>query len=80
MNNNARHLTVEVLLNDQEITLLDQIRGGLGRSPFLRHLMHGAAGSHGKPPAPVRESRACRGMGRPASRGVGFAGFRPIRV
>lgn len=81
MNPNARHLTVEVLLNDHEATLLDQIRGGLGRSPFFRHLMHGAAQSNGKPPPPPKESRSCRGQGRPASRGAAFGGnFRPIRV
>ena len=72
MNPNARYATVEVLLNDDELSLLDQIRGGLGRSPFLRHLMHGAAGSHGKPPSPVKEPRACRGIGKAASRGSGF--------
>lgn len=71
MNPNARHATVEVLFNDEEISLLDTIRGGLGRSPFLRNLMHGAASSHGKPPFPPKEPRVCRG-GRPASRGVGF--------
>lgn len=71
MNPNARYATVEVLFNDDELSLLDHIRGGLGRSPFLRHLMHGAAGSHGKPPSTAKEPRACRGI-RPASRGAGF--------
>ena len=42
MNHAARIGTVEVKLNDAEISLLDQIRGGLGRSPFLRDLMHKA--------------------------------------
>lgn len=80
--NTARHITVEVLINEAELSLLDQIRGGLGRSPFFRHLMHGAASSHGKPPSPPKESRGCRGMGKPASRArASFAGaMRPNRV
>lgn len=76
----ARHHTVEVLINDAELSLLDQIRGGLGRSPFFRNLMHGAAQSHGKPPYPPKESRACRGVGRPASRASFGVASRPLRV
>lgn len=79
MNTNARHITVEVLVNEAELTLLDHIRGGLGRSPFFRNLMHGAAQSHGKPPSPPKESRGCRG-GRPASRASYGGMMRPSRV
>lgn len=79
MNTHARHITVEVLINEQELSLLDQIRGGLGRSPFFRNLMHGAAQSHGKPPSPPKESRVCRG-GRPASRASFGGAMRPNRV
>jgi hypothetical protein len=71
MNHAARIGTVEVKLNDAEISLLDQIRGGLGRSPFLRDLMHKAARTHAKPPASPKESRKCPGPGRMASRACG---------
>lgn len=64
----ARHHTVEVLINDAELSMLDQIRGGLGRSPFFRNLMHAAVSTHGKRPPAPKEPRSCRGMGRPASR------------
>ena len=60
MNPNARSETVEVKLNLAEVGLLDQIRGGLGRSPFFRNLMHEQARSHGKPPDRAKEARQCR--------------------
>lgn len=60
MNPNARTSSIEVKLNPAEVSLLDQIRGGLGRSPFLRDLMHREARTHGKPPAPPKEARQCR--------------------
>jgi hypothetical protein len=74
MNHAARIGTVEVKLNDDEMSILDQIRGGLGRSPFFRDLMHKAARTHGKPPAPPKESRHCPGLGRPACRARGAKG------
>lgn len=72
MNSNTRTVCVEVLLNESELSRLDSSRGGLGRSPYFRNLLHLAARLHGMAPPPQRESRACRGVGRPASRAAGF--------
>lgn len=69
MNTQTRTVCVEVLLNPTEVTCLDRLRGGLGRSPFFRHLIHAAARVDGKAPPSRKESRGCRGPGRPASRG-----------
>lgn len=79
MNPNARTNSIEVKLNDDEVSLLDQIRAGLGRSPFLRNLMHQEARTHGKPPAPPKEARQCRAI-RPASRASFGGQMRPARV
>ena len=68
MNPNTRTECVEVLFNQAELRGLDAIRGALGRSPFIRSLCHAAGRTHGKPPAPPKESRGCRGVGRAASR------------
>ena len=68
MNKNARHICIEVLLNDSEVSCLDDIRGGLGRSPYFRNLFHLAARTNGMTPPPAKESRGCRGPGRMASR------------
>jgi len=76
MNHAARIGTVEVKLNDAEISLLDQIRGGVGRSPFLRDLMHKAARTHAMPPAKPKESRGCPGPGRLAGRARGVTNGR----
>jgi hypothetical protein len=69
MNPNTRTVCIEVLLNPSEVNCLDDLRGGLGRSPFFRHLIHAAARTDGKAPPRRKESRGCRGPGRPASRG-----------
>lgn len=69
MNPKTRNVCIEVLLNQTEVSFLDQLRGGLGRSPYFRHLIHAAARTDGKAPPHRRESRGCRGPGRPASRG-----------
>lgn len=69
MNPKTRTVCIEVLLNDSEVSFLDQLRGGLGRSPYFRHLIHSAARTDGKAPTHRKESRGCRGPGRPASRG-----------
>ncbi len=71
LNPNTRTECVETLLNPRELSTLDVVRGGMARSVFFRYLLDKAAGTHGKPPAPVKESRLCR-VGRPASRGAGF--------
>lgn len=72
MNPNARIETVEVKLNPAEVGMLDQICAGLGRSPFLRHLIHREAQSHGKPPPRFKEARQCRAtpMANRASAGM----------
>lgn len=67
MNKNTRTACIEVLLNESELMHLDEARGGLGRSPYFRTLLHLVARPHGMPPAPCRESRGCR-VARPASR------------
>lgn len=72
MNPKTRTATVEVLMNDAELQTMDAIRGGLGRSPFLRSLMHAAATvarTHVTAHVSTKESRRCRGPGKPASRG-----------
>lgn len=69
MNKNARYITAEVLLNEQEkhgaAAVCKDL--GIGLSTWYRGLGNAAVRAHGMPPAPPRESRACRG-GRPASR------------
>lgn len=80
MNEKARIATVEVLLNPEEVSRLDMLRGGLGRSPYFRSLMHAAARTHGMPPAGPKESRHCRGLGRPASRASMGGVMRPARL
>lgn len=67
LNPAARINTIEVKLNDEEVSLLELLRGGLGKSPFFRNLMHREAQSNGRPPATPKEARQCRAI-RPASR------------
>ncbi len=82
LNPNTRTVTVEVLLNEGEAAGLDAIRGGLGRSPFLRNLFHAAAKAasaprtHGTAQTYGRESRGCPGPGRPAGRARGVSNGR----
>jgi hypothetical protein len=76
MNHAARIATVEVKLNDDEMSLLDQIRGGLGRSPFFRDLMHKAARTHAMPRERPKEARGCPGPGRLAGRARGVSNGR----
>lgn len=70
LNPATRTETVEVLFNPEELAGLDSIRKlfGIGRSTFLRGLSNSVVGAHGKPPDRPKESRGCRGVGRPASR------------
>jgi hypothetical protein len=63
-----------VLFNPAELFNLDRIRNGMARSTFLRSLSNNAAHGNGKAPPPARESRHCRGVGRPASRAGGAKG------
>lgn len=69
MTTETRTVCIEVLLNPTEVTYLDRLRAGLGRSPFVRQLIHTAARRDGSAPPQRKESRGCRGPGRPASRG-----------
>lgn len=79
LNPNTRTVTVEVLLNEGEAAGLDAIRGGLGRSPFLRSLYHAAAKAassvrtHGTAGVRHPESRHCPGPGRQAGRARGVS-------
>lgn len=66
-NPDARINTIEVKLNDDEVSLLNLLRGGLGKSPFFRNLLHREAPANGRPPSFPKEARQCRAM-RPASR------------
>jgi hypothetical protein len=68
MNQKTRTCCIEVMLNPSEVNSLDHLRGGLGRSPYFRHLIHKEARTDGKAPPHRMESRGCRGPGRPASR------------
>jgi len=80
MNHAARTTTIEVLMNEDEVTGLDAIRGSLGRSPFLRSLVDAAARAtstvrtHGTAQPSCRESRQCPGLGRQACRPRGAKG------
>lgn len=69
MNPKTRFITVEVLLNEQEKRGAAAVCKdlGIGLSTWYRGLGNAATRAHGKPPAPPKESRGCRGM-RPASR------------
>lgn len=71
LNPATRTAVVEVLFNPGELSALDRIRNGMARSTFLRALSNNVAHGNGKAPPPVKESRGCRGIGRPASRASG---------
>ena len=68
MNPNTRTKRIEMLVNAAEETILDIVRGPVDRSSFMRGLMYAAASArtHGMAAPPARESRHCRGLGRPA--------------
>lgn len=70
MNPNARYITAEVLLSDQEKRRAVEVCKdlGIGLSTWYRGLGNAAARAHGMPPAPPKESRHCRGQHTPASR------------
>lgn len=70
MNPNTRHHCIEMLVNDSELSGLNTVCQALGvaKSVFLRGLLNAQVRSHGKAPEAPKESRVCRGAGRPASR------------
>jgi hypothetical protein len=47
---------------------------GISKSALNRSLINSAVRTHGMAPPPGRESRVCRGVGRPASRAGGAKG------
>lgn len=76
MNPNARYITAEVSLNEQEkrrhVEVCKDL--GIGLSTWYRGLANAAARVHGMPPAPPKEPRNLRGKhGKHlwASRGYG---------
>ena len=80
MNPNARYITAEVLLNDEEKeSALAVCRAlGIGLSTWYRALGNEAVRTHRSPPAPPKEPGGCRGIGKPASRGAGFMARRRV--
>ncbi len=69
LNPNTRTHTLEVLMNEAEMTGLATVSKAMGiaRSTWARLLINEQVRAHRSPPPPARESRGCRG-GRPASR------------
>jgi hypothetical protein len=78
MNHAARTIPIEVLLNDEEKSAAKALckNLGIGLSTWYRGLGNAEVQRNGKPPAPPKESRGCRGVGRPASRGRGVSSAR----
>lgn len=74
MNKNARTLCLETLLNDSELSGLEKVAQMLGipKSTLNRGWINERVQQHLMGPPPVRESRGCRGAGRPASRAEAF--------
>jgi hypothetical protein len=72
MNKNTRTLCLETLLNESEhskFAALAQLLG-IPMSTLNRSWINREVQRHGMAPPPGRESRGCRGAGRPASRGA----------
>lgn len=76
MNHAARTTTIEVLVNEDEKNAAKALAKafGMGLSTWYRGLGNAAVQQHRMPPAPPRESRNCRGVGRPANRAGGAKG------
>jgi hypothetical protein len=73
LNPNVRTEVLETLLNPAELsgfTALSKLLG-LSKSALNRSLINTAVRTHGMAPPGARESRGCRGPGRPASRASG---------
>jgi hypothetical protein len=70
MNPKVRHNCIEVLVNDDELSGLNTVCKALGvaKSALVRSLINKQVQQHGMPPARQKESRGCRGPGRPANR------------
>lgn len=80
LNPKTRTECVEVLMNPAELSGLDRVcqAFGMARSTFLRGLSNNAVRMHGTTAPPSRESRGCRGPGRPASRARGVMARRNL--
>ena len=76
MNHAARTTTIEILVNDTEKNAAKALCKtlGIGLSTWYRGLGNAEVQRHGMPPSPPKESRHCRGVGRPASRAGGPKG------
>jgi hypothetical protein len=76
LNPNVRTEVLETLLNPMELSGFAALSKllGLSKSALNRSLINSAVQSHGMAPPPSRESRGCRGVGRPASRAGGPKG------
>lgn len=81
LNPNVRTEVLETLLNPKEMggfsTLCKLL--GVSKSAYNRSLINTAVQTHGMAPPPVRESRGCRGVGRPASRACAGRGATNMR-
>ncbi len=80
LNPNTRTECVEVLFNPAELSGLNAFCKALGiaKSTFLRGLANQQVRPDGMRPASQPQSRACRGVGRQASRGHGFQARRQV--
>jgi len=80
LNPAVRTECLETLLNPAEMngfTALSKLLG-LSKSALNRSLINSAVRTHGMAPPPSRESRGCRGPGRPASRASGVSARRNL--
>lgn len=78
LNPAVRTETLETLLNPEELsgfTALSKLLG-ISKSALNRALINSAVRTHGMAPPPARESRGCRGPGRPANRARGVSNGR----
>lgn len=81
LNPNVRTEVLETLLNPKELsefTALSKLLG-ISKSALNRCLINSAVRTNGIAPPPSRESRGCRGVGRPASRAGSGKGFNARR-
>jgi hypothetical protein len=75
-NPDARIETIEICVNHSEKSAAKALCKalGIGVSAWYRGLGNAELQRHGTPPAKPKESRHCRGVGRPASRAGGAKG------
>ena len=81
LNPDVRTEVLETLLNPKEMgnfTALSKLLG-ISKSALNRCLINNAVQTHGIAPPPLKESRGCRGVGRPASRAGGSKGAKNLR-